>query len=512
MKIFIYNNNIILLIFILPYIYFTFSNSIYIPGHDESNQIEAALCYYNNGTFSYSSSIPYDLSSNYFKFQNEWPIGFPGLLVLLLKLNFKLFFALKFIKLFSFLSTIFIWCKISFTYLRNNVRKIFFQIILVITLILISQSMTDLIITLLFSIIIYLLQQIESKSEDLFFHIKLGFICGIAFVIKYSSIFIFPSIILFFFIHKRRFSFKNLKFILLQGIIFSLFFGLIYYYNISNGEHKFYNLNSLSISNLNNLFYTDWITDISKVIVKLLFLDKIFYILHLYKVGLNFNFFCIFFSSLLFYFLFKILSNNLKDINILILLINLFVNIIFLKFLSAFFFDIDYAYKPITIERYFWPLTPLIYLILIKHISLSPRYTLLFIPISIFLFYVEIHNLNIKKISYNQIERNYNNIIKNINRLNLINLKENIIIFAENIQWSIYQQKGIYNVFEISETTKINFKNINNKPLTIIYINDMTKYNIELKNVLNPNKYLLNNLTNKIDVNPDVKIYWQKFK
>ena len=216
--------NILIFILFIPYIFFTFSNSIYVPGHDEANQIEAALYFSNNCIFSFSNVIPNDFSSRNFKFQNEWPIGFPILLLLFLKLNIKQFLALKIIKMLLFFSTMFIWNKIISISIKDNIKKNIFVIILFLILILISQSMTDFIVTFLFSIIFYLLQKYHNHYDNYFYHFKISFLIGLAFIFKYSSVFILPSTILYILCFNRVTPYKKLKYIAIHFFIFLLFF------------------------------------------------------------------------------------------------------------------------------------------------------------------------------------------------------------------------------------------------------------------------------------------------
>ena len=502
-------NILIISILLLPYIFTFLSTTIYLPGSDESKQIEAALYFINNGELFYSNLNINNISAFSWKFQNEWPFGYSFLLIVFLYFLKNIFITLKIIKLTFILLNIYSWTKISNNILKYNLSKYLFTVILVLITILISESVTDLIITYILSLIISITILLNNNRNKMIYYLKLGILCGIAFSFKYSSIFLLPSILCILLYINFSFYLKNLKYIFIIISIFFAFFLNVYIFNTSHGDHKLYNFSNIDLNKLINFFYSGWLSEITKVLSESLFIDKVYFIL---KIPLKYYFYLHYLSFIIIlFFLYKSIINEAKH-HLYINLITIFylVNILILKILTALFTENYDQYKPINIPRYFWPITPLFYLLFVFYILNKFKISrFILYPIIFLIFSIILIDCRNKFQNFKRIEKNRHLLLYNLKKLNLLNSNNEIIIFAEKLQYSLYMDKGKYNVYEIDYSTNFKLENIKStNKLILIYLNDANNYSLQISSKKKINKSLVSLLKNRCLINDNLSIYW----
>lgn len=504
-----------ILLLLLPYIIFTFKHTIYLPGQDEANQIEATLRFIESGSFSFSWVVPVDISNPLFTFQNNWPLGFPVLLFIFLKIFNNLFLTLKIIKIILILINVYNWLLVYESIFINKIKKFFYTNLIVILTLVISQSTTDLISTIFLSYLILYLFRIQIQNKFNYIStLIIGLICGISFYFKYSSVIFLPSIILYILIFDSSSIFEKIKKTSIMSFVFVLIISFIYLYNKTHGEHNFYVFKGFDFSKINNLFYNSWYKDVINSISFSLYSDKLYEIFKLkYFISSQYIFNLIYIFIIISCIVISYKSEKkLKQIVFLTIILYA-INIIFLKLLTAFFFDSTYEYRPIIVYRYFWPIAPLMFLLVtnsLMNLKFINNKIALFIFI-IISFSILILDVNKKNILYNKIETNYNKVnlclennIKNLNQTNFV-------VFAEKVQWSLFLNKGKCNVFQVTNDLKnIDFNKIKNT-VVVVYINDRTDYGLQ-DSYVTTNLILKDNLKNVNKVNSDITIFWSKFK
>lgn len=496
-------NFIFNLILFSPVFYLFVKYDIILFGQDESNQIEAAYRYYYTKQFTFSGPIKEFLESNTFIFQNSWPFGYSFLIYIFLLFFNNIFLVVKLIKILLIFVNIFIWNSLSDIYFENKHKKYYYDILVVLLTLIFSTSTTDLISTIFFGLIIYFLL----FSKNRFRTIVVGFICGFAFLFKFSIVFVLPSICIYYCFNNwtnKKLLFRNI-FLLISS--FLPFFIFIFLYNKNHGEGNFYVFKNFDFLKIKNFIYTNWITDIIFTISNAFGFDKITTLL---LNSENFIFYINYILILCIIILF--VKNYKKDKEITVLTsILLIVNILFLKVIQSYFFDFNYSYRPIIIYRYFWPIIPLGYLIVIKSL---PNYffsknkiikALFFLLIFLFILL----DNNKKSIITQQIQANRSQVLNFISSKKLISDSNNNIVIAEKTQWSLFSPKGKFNVYQISgDIHDFKFDHIK-KNTNIIYINDRNAYGT-YNDISNPNKNLINYLEDSFKINTNITLYWKK--
>jgi hypothetical protein len=502
---FIYNNNFLIkFILFIPTLYLYFNNDIILFGQDETNQIESAFRFLYTHQFTYTGNIKGLITENSFIFQNAWPFGYSLLIYIFLLFSNNIFLVIKIIKILLIFINIYCWSKIAKHFISCISILFYYDLIIILLTIIFSISTTDLISTIFTGIISYLILISKSRYKDFF----VGFSLSIAFIFKYSIIFILPSLIIYyFFIYK-----KNIKIFFTKSLIllfsFLPLFSFIYLFNKFNASGNFYVFKSLDLLKIKNFIYPNWLTDITTSIVQAFSFDKILSYISISDVSIvYFNIFIILFIIILF------IRNINSNLNLILLIFSFFIsNILFLKTIQSFFFEHTYIFRPIIIYRYFWPIIPLSYIILFKSLSdfkiLKNEYLKTIFSLSIFVFiFIDSAKKNSTTLF---IQKNRLEVMNFLKSRNLLSNSTNTIVFAEKAQWSLFTPKGKYNIYQVSgEKNDIDFDYIK-KNTTIIYINDRSFYGT-YNEYNQPNEDLINKLSNHFVINKHITIHWKLF-
>lgn len=454
---------IIACILLAPFLYYLLSIRSYIPGYDEAFQIEASIRLSEGYGNTYSYLVNKDLSIPNFSFQNAWPIGYSFSLGSLIFFGLPLDYALKLLKLTIIVTAIFAWLRLSSFYIKNIWLKVIFASFITGYVIKYAQSVTDMIIVLFLAVFSILLLVRNEHGTTIRFSnwhkytrdpFTIGLLIGIMLLFKYSSIFIAASCALYIiFVTKGR---REEFFISL--IKFSTPVILIMVYIIISNQINKTSTYDISVSKFIikiPFFYDGWAVDIFNAIFQSTYLDKV---LHLILTRLKCNFlysipfvkgiyFITLFTTLLLLFL---KGGRLRDLSIWII-VNYLVLILFLKVVSGFYFTDVMQWLPLKESRYYWSLClflPMGVLINLERkwnvLTIIPKAAItLGITISIFIgiyFYSDY-----KYDQYNSLNTEIP--LLKIELAKLVKDDLNVIVFADDINWRLYPNKGQYNVF-----------------------------------------------------------------
>lgn len=508
----IYYKNIYLF-FILSYIIVLFSNT-YLPTYDESYQIEAALRYLYFSKFEYSWNLPKDLSIQKFDYSTAWPIGYPAIIFLFLKLNITLSTILISIKTFLIFSNLFLWIKISYLEITELMFKNYFKILFSIFIITISNSTTDMIVVLFFGLITKkILSQNLITNYKIFFYI--GFLLSISFFFKYTTIFLYPSLLMYFLFLNYK---KKIKSIFFKLFLFSLPFYLTVFLIFTKNYYESNNISTLTnINNLNKLYF---VTNFDYInLFRVIFIESLTFPLlinngfNLYlKINLLNNFFIVIIFFLFFnYYKIKYIKNF--DYFTVIILFYLF----FLYLFSLYFFTTPSEWLPICESRYYQPFGGILLIIYLKFTEqlskISNSIFYLFkklIFLSIIIFYII---FCYKKISYNiHVNKSILNVVRKINQINSLNKIENKIIFLDNNYFPVFPRDGFHNYFNINNLKKNNYLNYRKKYISYIIVSNISfKHLPILESSLNNNILLYTRYNNykSINIANNTTLFWK---
>ena len=135
----------------LPWIVFL-ALDVYVPGYDETFQVEAAVRLSQGLGYTASRLYPLDLSVPYFSYLIGWPVGYSQVLNWMLQAGVPVGVAPKLVKLVALFVAVVAWTKFSATYLRSRVGQSVFAAFMGLFLVICSSSAPDLIVLALFPV------------------------------------------------------------------------------------------------------------------------------------------------------------------------------------------------------------------------------------------------------------------------------------------------------------------------------------------------------------------------
>jgi len=448
---------------ILPFLYYLYAIKPYVPGTDETYQIEAAIRILNGFGNTFSWTLDNDLSISNFSFQNAWPIGYSSLLASLLYIGLPLQNALKLLKISILLISIFTWLRLSDYYIKNIWFKIIFSGFASVYIVKYSSSVTDMVIVLFLSIFSILLlvrnnydtsNQLSVLPDIMISPIMIGLLIGIMILFKFSGIFLAATCafwILFMINSTRKNSISNLIKYLIPVILFIAF-------TLSFQQHQ--NNIAYAIENsefiINNLFFYDgWLYDFFNVVFQSTYLEPLmgqiipatsenFLMVVTY---MKLIFFISYFTIL---FLLYIQGEKFQKLSLWIIT-NYLILTMFLKVVSNLFFEDVSLWLPIKESRYYWPL--FLFFPMTILIILEPKWNILStvykatitlgIMISIFIGICLYSGYKYDQYS----ELNAEMPLITLELEKLIGQDTNPIVFVDQINWKLYPDRGKYNVF-----------------------------------------------------------------
>ena len=485
-----YGPYIVACFLILPFLYYLYAIKTYVPGTDETYQIEAAIRILNGFGNTFSWTPDNDLSVSNFSFQNAWPIGYSSLLASLLFIGLPLQYALKLLKISILLTSIFTWIRVSDYYIKNIWFKIIFSGFASVYIVKYSSSVTDMVIILFLSILSILLlvrndydtsNRLSVLQNIMISPIMIGLLIGIAILFKFSGIFLAASCafwILFMTNSTRKNSISNLIKYLIPVTLFiasTLFF------------QQYQNTIAYAIENreyINNIpfFYDGWFDDIFNAVFQSTYLEPL-----MGKVisDTSGNFLrIVIFMKLIFFiscftilFLLYIKGGKFQKLSFWII-INYVVLAIFLKVVSSLFFEDISQWLPLKEGRFYWPV--FLFFPMGMLIILEPKWNILStvykatitlgIMISIFIGICLYSDYKYDQYS----ELNAEMPLLKLELEKLIREDTNPIIFSDDINWKLYPFRGKYNVFLRPPMNNTNF--YFSKETMVIMITSTNKY------------------------------------
>ena len=485
-----YGPYIVACFLILPFLYYLYAIKTYVPGTDETYQIEAAIRILNGFGNTFSWTPDNDLSVSNFSFQNAWPIGYSSLLASLLFIGLPLQYALKLLKISILLTSIFTWIRVSDYYIKNIWFKIIFSGFASVYIVKYSSSVTDMVIILFLSILSILLlvrndydtsNRLSVLQNIMISPIMIGLLIGIAILFKFSGIFLAASCafwILFMTNSTRKNSISNLIKYLIPVTLFiasTLFF------------QQYQNTIAYAIENreyINNIpfFYDGWFDDIFNAVFQSTYLEPLMGKVISDTSG-NFLRIVIFMKLIFFISCFTILfllfikGGRFQKLSFWII-INYVVLAIFLKVVSSLFFEDISQWLPLKEGRFYWPV--FLFFPMGMLIILEPKWNILStvykatitlgIMISIFIGICLYSDYKYDQYS----ELNAEMPLLKLELEKLIREDTNPIIFSDDINWKLYPFRGKYNVFLRPPMNNTNF--YFSKETMVIMITSTNKY------------------------------------
>jgi len=485
-----YGPYIVACFLILPFLYYLYAIKTYVPGTDETYQIEAAIRILNGFGNTFSWTPDNDLSVSNFSFQNAWPIGYSSLLAPLLFIGLPLQYALKLLKISILLTSIFTWIRVSDYYIKNIWFKIIFSGFASVYIVKYSSSVTDMVIILFLSILSILLlvrndydtsNRLSVLQNIMISPIMIGLLIGIAILFKFSGIFLAASCafwILFMTNSTRKNSISNLIKYLIPVTLFiasTLFF------------QQYQNTIAYAIENreyINNIpfFYDGWFDDIFNAVFQSTYLEPLMGKVISDTSG-NFLRIVIFMKLIFFISCFTILfllfkkGGRFQKLSFWII-INYVVLAIFLKVVSSLFFEDISQWLPLKEGRFYWPV--FLFFPMGMLIILEPKWNILStvykatitlgIMISIFIGICLYSDYKYDQYS----ELNAEMPLLKLELEKLIREDTNPIIFSDDINWKLYPFRGKYNVFLRPPMNNTNF--YFSKETMVIMITSTNKY------------------------------------
>ena len=503
----------IYLFFILSYILILISNS-YLPNYDESYQIEAALRYFYFSKFEYSWNLPKDLSLQKFDYSIAWPFGYSALIFLFLKLKISLNATLITIKIILIFSNLFIWQKISLLEISEIKFINYFKILFSIFIITISNSTTDMIVVLFFGIITNKILSPKFTIQYLNFT-HLGCLLAISFIFKYTTIFLYPSLLIYFIFSNYKERINN---ILYKLFLFTFPFSITVFLIFIKNYFESNNISTLTNVNTLNKFYFIINYDFFNLLY-VIFIESLTFPI-LINNGLNY-FFKLFFLNyiiitfLTFLFLKYYKLKYFKNYNY--FSITIFIYIIFLFLFSLYFFTNPTEWLPLSESRYYQPFAGILLIVYLKFVEqllrYQKRFSFIFIKlifISIFIFYLI---FCYKKISYNTyVNKNILTVEQYINKINSLNKIENNIYFLDNNYFPVFPRDGVHNYFNINKLKNIKILNNRNKYISYILVSNISFKHLPIIQTSSNNNILLftiNNNYKSIIIGNNTTLYWK---
>jgi hypothetical protein len=458
-----YGPYIVACFLILPFLYYLYAIKTYVPGTDETYQIEAAIRILNGFGNTFSWTLDNDLSISNFSFQNAWPIGYSSLLASLLFIGLPLQYALKLLKISILLTSIFTWIRLSDYYIKNIWFKIMFSGFASVYIVKYSSSVTDMVIVMFLSIFsILLLVRNDSETSNrlsvlqniMISPIMIGLLIGIMILFKFSGIFLAAGCafwILLMIDSTRKNSISNLIKYLIPVTIF-IAFTLAFQQHQNNIAYAIEN--SEFITNI-HFFYDGWLDDIFNSVFQSTYLeplmDKVITDTSenflLVVTFMKLMFFISYFTIL---FLLNIKGGKFQKLSLWII-INHLILTIFLKVVSSLFFEDVSQWLPIKEGRYYWPL--FLFFPMGMLTILEPKWNILStvykatitlgIMISIFIGICLYSDYKYDQYS----ELNAEMPLLKLELEKLIRKDTNPIVFVDEINWKLYPDRGNYNVF-----------------------------------------------------------------
>jgi hypothetical protein len=466
----------------------------YIPGYDESIQLEATIRMLLGFGYNSSWEISRNLSKPYFKFLSAWPIGYSLMVFVLIKLGLTISFACKIIKISTFFININVWLKVLKFYINEDYAINIFTILFSTFSIFLSRSITDLLVITILGLCMYVIL----FKKNVVFLVLLSF-CLIS--IKYTSL----SLIPFLSICLLRYGNK--------GFLFTLvYLSLVLFFTVALLNFNY--INTGSISTLTNKIYFGNIHSLKNIDIL-----KIFYNGYLGSIQLpiklitNLNIKIKYFILLVILFFIIILFFNhcKKEIEIKYSILFLFLSInIFLILVTFLFFNLNSNWIPLYESRYYSPIFPFLLIFFVTKFNFDILYVKLIFLISLFsviIFFKYKYDINL-------ILDNNNNKVNRI--VNEISKKKPKILILDQTLFPSYKRNGLYNVycnlpifkniyftdttFIFIATIKIDSKNklVNNLFFTQSYNNDFEKFSKI-------------NQFNLIKISDNSILYWRMF-
>jgi hypothetical protein len=455
---------IVSVVLVTPFFIYLFCLANYIPGVDETYQIEAAIRISKGLGNTYSWLVGNDLGVTSFSYQKAWPLGYSYFLSLFLYIGLPLFIALKLLKSLVILFAIYFWIRFGDIFLKNLYSRILFACLIAGHVILCSVSLTDTVVIMFVPLFSSLMLKwkdaifiIKSKGYQILINpISVGIAVAVVMVFKYSGWSLIITgvtwILLMNIREPRRCFLALLKFSL--PIILALI--IIITTNSSDSSQ----INSENIYGLmvkSGFFYEGWASDFFNAIFSSTHLDKIVDKVPLYfgidgvlaVVIIKILFFILFFLSICL----LLLRGEKEALLGWWVIVNFASAIIFLKVVTSFYFVDSYGWTPVKEERFYWALLPflgLCFFVAADNLTIRVHYfTKMLIIISALVFTsfgISYYSLN-KYSIYKDLNTEIALLPWKIDPLLEKAKADNVVFFGDRINWQLYPDKGKFNFF-----------------------------------------------------------------
>ena len=449
-------------ILILPFLYYLFKLFQYIPGFDETFQIEAGLRISRGLGNTYSWVLGKDLAEPNFTFQNAWPIGYSFILSTLLFIGLPLIIALKVLKTLVILSSIYFWIRFGNNFLNDIYSRIVFASLIAAHVILCSVSVTDMMIIMLVPVFSGLVFRL-SHNEDfpnydrlrVFVNpIAIGTIVALIILIKYSGLFlIFTGIGWICYSNYRlpRTGIVNILKFSIPICVILLAISIVNYFYTSNIN----SVTSKGVMLKTAFFYPNWLGDISNAVFNATHIGKI---LERSNLGGNINLQnlilslkVLVFISFFLAFLFLVRSGSVKRLLAHWVVINYLAAAFFLKLVTVFYFSDTNDWTPVKEGRFYWALIP--FLVLCILMAVQHLYSTLksiaksIVAVSFFgLMLLGItYYSNTKYRIYADLDYEIATLSLDVSNILRQEKSESVIFFGDPVNWQLYPNKGFDN-------------------------------------------------------------------
>ncbi len=168
----------------------------YLPGLDETYQLEAAVNLASGRGYMATREIAGDLSTPSFTYITGWPRGYSLLIAALIKAGSSFAIAAKFVKLMAIVLAMAAWLYLARRFVVDLISTLLFCGFISFFVVVCSESPTDLLILALFPLLLDLLLRLEVElpigshwiHQKKFICLLAGALAGIAVALKYTAI------------------------------------------------------------------------------------------------------------------------------------------------------------------------------------------------------------------------------------------------------------------------------------------------------------------------------------
>jgi len=355
-------------ILLVPFFMVLLSNG-YVPGTDESWQLQAASRLASGKGYTCSWEPARDLSKPKYDYLIAWPPGYSIAIAGLLKTGMSLDFACKFLKILFVVLGVFLWSKILDSHIETKPSKYLFLAFLCFSSIYYAYSPTDLAFWALFPLMLssmsgISLETVDPKKALPISKILVGSVtASILILFRYQGLVLIPIGVVWLLIYYGR-DFRQA----IQRVLFFVFLPVVTYLVIWYANNRFGGASNLHTNSPIQGFSWDWrwITGVLKaVFLAPLHADKFFSRL-MQALGLrHFQAIILDGISLLAALVVILISvrlwkrNEKSRVVLRWFVVSLMCLVGFLGILTMFFFSHG-NWKPIGEPRYYWFLIPLL--------------------------------------------------------------------------------------------------------------------------------------------------------